>query len=1125
MKKELNHWVYSYPILKKIIMELKIAIPLLLFSVTTLMAEPTYSQTAKINLAIDNKKLELVMDEIERQSEFYFIFNQKQIDVDRVISIRANNELINSVLPHLFNGTNVNFAVVDRKIFLTTEPIQSEVITLLAAEKVVLKRITGIVSDKTGNPLPGVNVFVTGTNQGVTTDISGKYTIEIPDNAGSLTFSYIGMQSQEVILENQTVINIVLTELAIGLDEVVVIGYGTQKRVNLTGSVVSTKGSDILKSQAPNVVNSLVGRLPGVIINSRSGEPGQENPAIFIRGRSTTGNASPLILIDGIERGGLGQINPNDIENVTVLKDASAAIYGAKAANGVILVTTKQGKLGKPVIDFSYNQGFTQPTRNPIMADSYTFGSVMNEIDVSEGRTPRYSAGDLQKYKEGTDPNFPNTDWYDFITKTLTPMNKANVSVSGGTDRFKYYFSVGEVSQDGQFINGTTKVKRYNLRSNIEAKITENFKIGLNLAGRLEDKHYPRWTGAIYSHVFLYHPTWQPYWPGTNYLTPNRDGDNILNWVDDTGMTSDQRYKGLESTLNYRWDIKWIKGLWIDGSVNYDAGFNFNEEFIKPTFVYYKNPSGTGYVRGQSGAWPGISMFTATFDQTLSTTINTKVNYARKFGDHNLDLMAGYEQNQGRYNWFNAYRENFVSTALPQLFAGSSNKNEQANDGSASESARLNYFGRASYDYKGKYLAQFILRYDGSTNFPADKRFGLFPSISAGWRISEEKFMQDLGFVNNLKIRASYGEMGNDRVAAFQYLTSYGYGNNFVIGGNDVTGLIQSGVPNLNITWEVAKTGNIGIESSLWDGLLGIEFDLFKTRRSNILTKRTAVIPDYTGLKLPDENVGIVENKGFELQITHSNTKREFKYNLSGNVSFARNKVIFADEAPAAEPYQMITGMPMGSPLVYKAIGIFRDQAEIDAYPHMSGAKPGDIKYEDLNGDKKLNSLDRFRFGETTTPEIVFGLLTSFQYKAFDLNILFQGQANATVFFASHHAAMSSGMGNFTMWRANDRWTPDNPDGTMPRASQEVWNNNTNTSTHWAVDASFLKMKTLELGYNLPASLTQKLRVQKFRIYLSGENLLIMYDHMKELGFDPETSSYWYYPQQRAFNCGLVLTF
>lgn len=986
--------------------------------------------------------------------------------------------------------------------------------------------IEGKVTDEQGMPIPGATVRHKETGTTTATNADGKYHINVPQTSGTLVFSVVGYQTKEVALKSNTVVNISMEAVAGNLNEIVVVGYGTQKKATVTGSVVSVKGSEVVKNPSVNVANSLAGRLPGVIINNRSGEPGRDNPSISIRGRSTTGNSSALVIIDGVERSGLGQINPNDIESISVLKDASAAIYGARAANGVILVTTKRGSANAaPSVNLSFNQGFTGPTRNPVMADSYTFFNVYNEIEAGEGRPAKYTAEELEKFKAGTDPGYANFNWYDFIVKKWTPQHRTDLSVSGGSNGTQYFLSFGEVMQDGQYKFGSTKVKQYNLRSNVDVQVSDNFKVGMNLAARFDDNHFPyRSMNELNSHIFLYQPNWVPYWPGTDLITPNRANDNIINFVSDDNGYQRVKTTTIQTTLFAKWTLPWVKGLSLSGSGSYDPNTQFRKTWQLPTYVYYKNSTGDGYTRARSGFGVDKADLLDRTDMGSLFYLTGRVNYDRKFGKHNFAGLLGYEQQTTKSNYIAAYRSDFVSTALPEIFAGSSDKAKQGNDGSAGQGARKNYFGRITYDYDSKYLAEFTLRRDGSPNFPSAKRWGNFPSASIGYRISEEPFLKKYGFINDLKIRASYGVLGNDLVNSFQYLQTYGYGNNFVIGNNDVTGLIQTGVPNPNITWETAKTGNIGLDANLWNGKLGVTFEYFKTRRADILMKRSAIIPGYTGLVLPDENIGVVDNKGFELVLTHVNNDHEFKYDFSGNIAFARNKVVFSDEQPAAEQYQLATGRPIGAGLYYNAIGVFKDKAEVDAYPHFVNARPGDLKYEDVNKDGELNSRDQIRVNQTNVPEITFGFTANFRYKGFDLSLLLQGQENAKSYFGGYFPVMSYSLGNFLSWRAEDRWTPQNTNATMPRASYELFNDNTSNSTQWLLNAGFLKLRNVELGYNLPKNLLAKVKVKNVRVSVSGSNLLIIYDHMKDLGFDPETTDYWYYPPQRVINFGINVT-
>lgn len=1070
----------------------------------------------RITVSFKNVPLAEAIKKIQAASNYTFFYDVNKTDLTRKVSLEVKDAAIEAAMSLMLTPVKIKFEVNNRQIVLLVggQPASPA------------RRITGKIVDEAGEPVIGANVMEKGSvSNGTITDINGSFTLEVPGDA-VLQVSYIGYRTKEYPVAGKSRITISLEENNQFIDEVVVIGYGTQKKVTMTGAVSSLKGEEIVKSPSINVANSLIGLLPGVIINNRSGEPGRDDPSIFIRGRSTTRNSSPLILIDGVERGGLGELNPNDIENISVLKDASAAIYGARAANGVILVTTKRGAEMKPSITLSFDQGLSQPTRTPRMADAYTYAKVYNEVEAGEGRAPRYTAEELEKYRDGSDPDYPNTDWYKFITRKLTPQHRVNLSVSGGNERVKYYLSLGESHQSGHFKDGTTDVRLYNLRSNVDVQVTKYLKVGMDLAGKVDDNHYPFFsTNETYSHIFLYLPNWQPYWPGTDKLMPNRGSENIVNMVSDAAGTRDSKTTALQSALSFRLDIPWIEGLWLDGSASYDAAYVFTKDFQTPDYVYYKDEQTGELYKGRTGMGVNLANLGEKYDNPTHLYLTGKINYDHTFGVHHIGAMVGYEQNKSKGNYLYAYRGDYISTSIPEIFAGSSDKSKQGNDGSSSQGATQNIFGRVSYDYAGKYMAQFTFRRDGSPNFPENKRFGFFPGVSVGWRISEEPFMKGLAFLDNLKLRASYGKMGNDLVDAYQYLTTYNFGSNYVIGKNDVSGLVQNGVPNPNITWEVAKTTNIGFDSRFWNGLLSVEFEYFKTRRSNILLKRSAIIPEYTGLKLPDENIGIVDNKGFELIVTHENYANPLKYRISANVSFARNEVIFSDEQPAAEPYQYATGRPVGSALYYKAIGIFRSDEHLASYPHLLNAQPGDIMYEDVNRDGSIDSRDRIRENQTNVPEIVYALNASLQYKGFDLSLLFQGQENAKQYFGGYFPVMSYSLGNFLEWRAHDRWTPEHTQATMPRGSSSMWNNNTEGSTQWLLDAGFLRLKNIEFGYSLPRSVCEKLWVKNLRLSFSANNLFIIYDHMKELGFDPETSDYWYYPQQRTYNFGINVTF
>ncbi len=990
------------------------------------------------------------------------------------------------------------------------------------------RTVTGTVTDENSEPLIGVSVVVKGTTQGTITDMDGKFIIDVTDSNSTLVFSYVGYIAQEIQTKEKKEINVILKEDNQQLNEVMVVGYGTQKKGLVTGSISTTKGEDIVKSPSMNIGQSLQGRISGVIMNVRNGEPGSDGASISIRGKSTSGNTDPLILIDGIANrsGNWDRINPDDIESITVLKDASAAIYGSRSANGVILITTKRGKEGKPTINYSYNVGVQQPTRLPKMADAATFAQVFNEVEEYEGRTPRYTAEEIEKFRNGSDPvHYPNTDWFDQTLRKNTLQQKHNLSIRGGNDRVKYFIGGGYSDQDAIYKKSDTYYKQYNVRSNIDAQVTKHLKVSVDLAGRVEDQHYSGYdSGTIFYTLTRSFPTSLARYPN-GLPTAGMDIGNPVTLV--TSETGYRKYNKsvFNSTFSATLDLSWLtEGLSVDGYMAFDKEGMEKKEWKTPFYYYVWDEATNVYEKKKNGG-RDFAELRQDYVPRTSFTLNAKINYKRTFNSlHGVDLMLGYEQNENKGNDFWAWRSNYLSTAIDQLFAGSTNKEYLDVGGSAFEQARRSYFGRLAYDYAGKYMAQFNFRNDGSYIFASGKRWGFFPGVSLGWRLSEENFIKDnIEWINNLKLRASYGQQGNDNVGAFQYLLKYATGRNYVFGNTVVQGVYQEGFPNMDITWEVADTYNIGLDGNFWNGLLGFEFDLFKTKRSSILRRRNASIPQYTGLKdLPDENIGKVQNKGVEFQVNHRSKIGQVNFNASGNFLYARNKVIYMDETPWGEGYDYMKeeGQPLGAGLYYEVIGIFKDQAHVDSYPHMEGARPGDLIFKDVDDNGIINSMDRVRQDLTNFPEIVFGLNLGAEWKNLDVSVLLQGQARAK---QAIYSRMDQ-TGNFYMEQAKDRWTTDNPNGSNPRAGGSINSMESYGSDFYLKDASFLRLKNVEIGYTLPKKWFQKLNISNCRVYLSGYNLLTL-DKIKVI--DPESSDGkgTYYPQVRIFNAGVNITF
>ena len=1119
MKKKLQDDALGrrFPGVVNILLKMKLTLCVILFSFLGAMASESYSQTTRLSLDLKNVKVKEALGAIENKSEFFFLYSEKLIDVNREVNIEVEGSTIEKILDKIFQGTNVNYTVKERQIVLSTPEA-------LANQQ--QKKVSGKVTDSTGGSLPGVSVAVKGTTTGDITDSSGNYALSnIPENA-ILQFSFVGMKTVEILIGTKTTINVVMVEDAISLGEIVTVGYGTQSKSNVSGAITTVSPKIISLSPTSNLAADLAGRMAGVTINHRGGEPGNENIEVFIRGKSTTGDASPLYVIDGIVRdyGGLSNIPPADVESISILKDASAAIYGSRAANGVILVTTKRGKLGKPVITANYSHGLVQPERIPESADSYTYASMVNLEQQKKGLPQPYSSSDLDLYKNGKDPlNHPNTNWQNLILRPWSNQDRADVSLTGGNQEVKYFVAIGSVLDDSPFKDSYTNNKEYHFRSNIDAQVTKDLRVSLDLAGRKSDNVASHFDWA---HIFLGLPTSVGIYPN-GYYGSGRSGFSALSMARDPNYgsttTNSANFTG---TLSADYKIPWINGLSLQGSFAYDYNNNYSKNWTGVSYYYSYNPTTESYNKLQNSntAFPSLAI---DYPNIYSVTSNMRLNYKRIFAKiHTVDAFVGWEQNSTQAYTLSAGRTNYASGSIQELFAGDSNKANQSNNGSSAATGRQNIFGRALYTYMDKYNLQFQFRYDGSQNFPVGKRYGFFPGVSANWNLSKENFLKDSKWLEYLKLRASWGQMGNDKIGPYQYLTSYTYGNNYAYNSVTNQGLIQTNAPNPNITWEVAETTDIGFETGIFNGLLRAEFDVFSTKRSNILANRNASVPAYTGLTLPSENIGRTKNEGFEISLSHSShLGNDFKYTIDGNFTYARNTVLFIDETPGIPEWQRATGKSMGSPVLYETIGIFKTQAQLDATPHQADNTLGDLIYRDVNNDKVINSLDQVRQPYSTTPRMVYGVNFRFEYKHFDLVLGFQGQAQSIGEKYSVLPFDPAGWGDFPSAMAKNVWSPENPNGTNPIPGQSFGSGVSFTTWRY-VSSAFLKLKTAEVGYNFSNQLLSKAGIQNARVYVNGSNLFFIHDNFRDINLSPELTNWgWGLSQQRILNFGLSVTF
>ncbi len=1128
----------------------------------------TFSQGTKIDLEFNDVKLKEALHLLGKKGSLRLLFSEDDLPLNKNITIVKKDILVADALNLMLKDTGLMYHTLEDNL-VVIKPVNG-----MKAEITV----QGQVTDASGTPIPGVSVKLKDAATGTSTDNSGRYTIKVPDN-GILVFSYMGYMPREVEVKNQTTINVKLQENSQELSEIIVVGYGTQKKAVVSGAVAAVKGSELAKTPTVNLSNSLAGRLPGVTALQSSGEPGYDGSTIRIRGVNSLGNNDALIVIDGVPNraGGLERINPNDVESVSVLKDASAAIYGSRAANGVILITTKQGKTGKPQFSYDFGYGLQQPTRTPKMANSSQYAEILNELNIFGADLPvsqwdaawqgfkttgsyvrpdngntltaAYSPDEMQKLADGSDRlRYPNTDWFSTTLKEWSPQRRHNLQINGGAENIKYLISLGYLDQDGYYKKSATGYQQYDLRINLEANISKYITATLGITGREEARNFPT-VGAndIFRMLMRGKPTEIEVWP--NGL-PGPDIEFGFNpyviSTDLTGYNRDRR-DYFQSTGKVEIKIPGIEGLKITGTASIDKFAGRQKNWQTPWTLYYWDEK-TFEADGVTPLLVG-SVRSARTDASLSETAGGQlginlmgmINYDKKIADHTFNLMAGVTKEKVNNDGFSASRRYFLSTALQELVAGSDREQTVGNAGSPNNlfnRARLSYFGRAGYNYKEKYLAEFLWRLDGSYIFPEDKRFGFFPGVSLGWRVSEEPFFKDnVSFVNDLKLRGSWGQMGaeayfGNALAEYQYLSTMGFGN-YVINDQLTQTLFENRVPNLDFGWEVANNANIGLDAAFINHKLSLQLDAFYNKRTNILISRGNSIPGSSGItdKLPPVNLGKVDNKGFEFNLGWNDRVGELNYGLSINGGYAKNKIVFWDETPGAPDWQRSTGMPTGTELMYLYDGVFKNQAEIDAnklnYSAFTGKLlPGDMKFKDINGDGVLNGDDQVRMDKTNTPTFTGGFNLTLAYKNFDFSALVQA---ATGGIQTVGLTESGDIGNFLEWSFINRWSIDNPSSEYPRLSNRGQTyytdaNNAARNTYWTRSNNYVRLKNVELGYSLSPEFSKKVGLSALRVYVNGLNLITL----DKIGiWDPEStnSSAQYYPQARVINTGIKATF
>ena len=1135
----------------KMLLKMKLVSMFLLLSCLSVSAT-TYSQTARVTLKMENSPLKQVLQAIQKASPYKFVYNTSVLPGNVRVNVDADNEPVADVLTGIFKNTGLSFTLLENNLIAITsrnKPLQQQ-------------RISGMVVDEDGLPLPGVSIRLKGSMSFSTaTDENGHFGLNVPaaDNY-VLILSHVGFETLEMAITPETNMKIVLKAAAGSLKEIVVLGYTTQKKTSITGSVATVTGDEMKQSPSGNISNTLAGRLPGLIAFQGSGQPGRDDSRLLIRGLSSSTNSSPLIVLDGIPQESvdangnqvnavLPHIDPNDIESISILKDAgTAAVYGARAANGVILITTKRGKAGKPVLSYTVNGTWQKPARLAKMVDGYEYATLLNEAYKNEGTfNPAtgkgYTDEQLEIIRTGSDPDrYANTDWYSALMKPSAFQQRHNLTVNGGSDRASYFISGGYLNQPGLY--SAAGYKQYSLRSNLDAMISNRIKVSLNINGRVEKTTDP----VAGSSVETFYRQISPLIPSRfsngyyNYVSIPYGFSSLVNGSPYLMSHGDAGYVNtdlnvLETTGSLVYKVPFIEGLSAKGTFSYNKYSTFSKNFVQPYVSYIRNDNGTYTSRTTGNTKASL---TEIYRQRQTVLAEASLNYQRTFGRHSVNAMALYTQTENTGDNFLASRSNFPSAQIDQLFAG--DPATAANDGRGFRDARQSVVGRLAYTFKDRYLFEYSFRYDGSDVFPPGQRFGFFPSVSAGWILSEESFIRNIPAITFLKLRGSWGRLGNDRIGRFDYLSAYTLGTGlegyYTFGGVDLQALVPGVIPNTNFTWEKADMTNIGVEARFFGDKLGIEGDYFYKRTKDILGSRSSSVPATIGGTLPSENLSVIDNKGFELALTHQNTIGEISYFVKPNITFNKNKIIYAPQPAGLLPWQSTIGHPITinpanlTNLGYVAEGLYQSTEEIQKGPTplYANVAPGDIRYKDLNGDGKITPDDRTIITKGDYPQIIYGIALGGSFKGFDLNALFQGAGNIEKYMSGLGSWAFGGTASNTspsvpMKQHLDRWTPDNPNASYPRLFKDNLNNQA-ISSYWVRNASYLRLKNLEIGYSLPARLLSGLRISSARIYVSGANLLT-FTKMKDV--DPESAVTSYgatsYLIQRLYNIGFNVKF
>lgn len=1140
---------------KKLLRIMKLILLLIIVGTLEVSATTLYSQETKSKLK--NVCIKELLKKIGEKSEFSFWYSNNDLNDALKVSINSKNKTVDQILNSALKNQNLDYEIKDKTIFIYRQPVKKTVIN--KKEIIQQKKISGVVTDMaTGEPIIGADVIVKGTTTGTVTDENGQFNLLLSNSDVTLVISYMGYKAESVATAGQSFLNVKLVAVEKKLDEVVVVGYGVQKKISASGSIASVSNQEIMRSPVGEITNALTGTLSGLTVINNSGHVGKDDPVIRLRGIGTmSGQLNPLIMVDGMERT-MNDIDPNEVESISVLKDASStAVFGVRGANGVILVTTKHGKDGPAKVNFTAEYGVSVPTRRPQMLGSYEYAQLYDQAQINDGVDPsnvKYSAAAIEHYRTGDDPwLYPNTDWQKMMERDYSPQQRYNLNVSGGTKISRYYISAGYLAQTGIWkdmhpgYDNTDWSKRYNFRSNLDLDVTKTTTVSVNLSGYVKDVNLPNAQRAdpndedwqFFRYIMSSPPMAGAGWiDGKSYF--NSGYDTPIKWLTQKGYRNDY-YNEVNAIFGISQKLDFITpGLSARAKYGYESNYSLNLRRVLPTMLEY-TPVRTSVDVNGDGSQENLLLFKQTgvpSALTYSETVDSKlrhvyfeaaVDYNRTFANnHNVTGLLLYNQSK-KYYTESAYNE------IPLSYLG--------------------LVGRFTYSYKSKYNLEFDMGYNGSENFPKSHRFGFFPAYSGSWVVSEEPFMKNLRFVSLFKLKASYGEVGNDKLGRYRFLyipDSYSISTSggplFGLGGG--AGLGTASIikhSNPDVTWEVDHKQNYAFELELFNKL-SLNFDYFYDYRTKILMTKSTYT-SYVDDAMPAQNFGKMSNHGYEIEVGWKDSQGKVNYWFKGIYSFARNKVIEMDEPSSIPAWQKQTGKPFGRPLLYHVTGFYEtdDQASAaNGYTTMDGVarntlggkvRKGDLWIQDYNNDGVINDLDRKSYGNyTLIPEITGSFSMGASYKGFDISALFQGVTHALVSYGGESlqpftSQYLSQMGAQTYVRG--AWTEANKDhATFPALTLIPGHydfgvgSNGGSNDFFVNDATYIRLKTLEVGYTFSSNFLKKYKCQGLRIYVNGSNLYT-WDKQKLFQYDPEQPGgrRLAYPQQKIYNLGLNLQF